>query len=139
MRVSLCICLAITLTLATTVPAQHTPARVAIYKGVGVWANEGERALPAVLEWLGATYRWVSARDINTGALNKSGKPAFDLLIVPGGWAGDYISRVGGWSGLPLAAPKICCIASRSRLYAKNNGFCTTCPSETVKHMVYEK
>jgi glutamine amidotransferase-like uncharacterized protein len=99
MRARLCICLAITLTLATTVPAQHTPARVAIYKDVGVWANEGERALPAVLEWLGATYRWVSARDINTGALNKSGKPAFDLLIVPGGWAGDYISRVGGWSG----------------------------------------
>ena len=91
--------LALGLVPATIVPAQHAPVRIAIYKDVGVWANEGSRALPAVLEWLGARYQWVSARDINTGVINKSGKPAFDLLIVPGGWAGDYIRRVGGWSG----------------------------------------
>lgn len=79
--------------------AQHTSVHVAVYRDVGVWENEGSRALPAVLEWLGTSYRFISAAEINGGVLNKSGKPAFDLLIVPGGYAADYVSRVGGWSG----------------------------------------
>ena len=95
--------------------AQHTRASVAIYRDVGVWENEGIRALPAVLEWLGASYQWVSANEINNGVLNQGGRPAFDLLIVPGGWAGDYMSLVGGWSGRGTGDDEI-------RAFVRNGG-----------------
>ena len=85
--------------MSGSIQAQHTPASIAVYRDAGVWENEGDRALPAALEWLGASYQFVSASDINAGALNTASGPAFDLLIVPGGWAADYINRVGGWSG----------------------------------------
>ncbi|GEM_PF-2903466 len=72
---------------------------VAIYRDLGVWKAEGERALPAVLEWLGLRYVWIDAAAIDRGALFRNGKPAFRLLVVPGGWAASYIAKVGGWSG----------------------------------------
>lgn len=95
--------------------AQHTRASVAIYRDVGVWENEGARALPAVLEWLGASYQWVSANEINNGVLNQAGRPAFDLLVVPGGWAGDYMNLVGGWSGRGTGDDEI-------RAFVRNGG-----------------
>lgn len=98
-RLAIGLVLPVTIACASIGRAQHTPVHVAVYQDVGVWENEGARALPAILEWLGTSYRFVSAAEINSGVLNKSGKPAFDLFVVPGGWAADYVSRVGGWSG----------------------------------------
>jgi glutamine amidotransferase-like uncharacterized protein len=82
---------------ATPVAPAPVKLHVAIYRDKGVWPIESSRALPALLEGLGGTYIWVDAAAVNAGVLRKNGKPAFDLLIVPGGWAADYIAQVGGW------------------------------------------
>jgi len=71
--------------------------RIAIYMDTGVWAAEAKHALPALLDWLGHERTYLTAKQIEAGALRKHGARAFDLLVVPGGWAGDYIQKVGGW------------------------------------------
>ena len=71
--------------------------KIAIYRDKGVWAAEGSRALPALLDWLGHEWSFISAAEIQQGKLIKQGRPAFDLLIVPGGWAADYIRKLGGF------------------------------------------
>ncbi|HHI80654.1 MAG TPA: hypothetical protein ENK02_11820 [Planctomycetes bacterium] len=80
-------------------PQKERSPRVAIYWDKGVWEVEAKKALPALLEEMKLGYRFVSAEDIRKGALARGKKPAFDLLIVPGGWAPDYIQKLGGWDG----------------------------------------
>ncbi len=74
-------------------------AKVAIYWDRGVWEVEAKKALPALLDSMNLGYRFVSAKEIRMGALQKGKGTAFDLLIVPGGWAPDYIQKLGGWDG----------------------------------------
>ncbi len=74
---------------------------VALYRDNGAWKEEVSRALPAVLEWAGLTWRWVNAAFIGAGGLrDSSGKPRFRLLVVPGGWAVDYKRSLGGMRGI---------------------------------------
>ena len=73
--------------------------RVAIYLDRGVWEVEAKKALPALLDAMKLGYRFVSSEEINKGVLQRGGRRAFDLLIVPGGWAPDYIKKLGGWDG----------------------------------------
>ncbi len=73
---------------------------VALYRDRGAWNAEVTRALPAVLEWAGLSWRWVDASFIEGGGLrDSSGKPRFRLLVVPGGWAVDYKRSLGGMRG----------------------------------------
>lgn len=41
---------------ALALPISSQSKHVAIYKDVGVWSAEGDRAIPAALEWLGHSW-----------------------------------------------------------------------------------
>ncbi len=72
----------------------------ALYRDRGAWEAEVTRALPALLEWAGLTWKWVDASDVRGGGLlSPSGRPEFRVLVVPGGWAVDYKRSLGGMRG----------------------------------------
>ena len=79
---------------------QGPTVTVALYRDRGAWKAEVSRALPAVMEWAGLSWRWVNAAFIRgRGLRDSSGKPRFRLLVVPGGWAVDYKRSLGGMRG----------------------------------------
>ncbi len=73
---------------------------MALYRDRGAWEEEATRALPALLEWCGLSWRWVDAAFVRGGGLrDKKGKPLFRLFLVPGGWAVSYKRALGGMRG----------------------------------------
>jgi glutamine amidotransferase-like uncharacterized protein len=96
-------------------------ARVAIYWDRGVWEIEAKKALPALLESMRISFRFVSSDEIKKGILKKGGRKGFDLLIVPGGWAPDYIEQLGGWDGKGRGDDEIRGFLKRGGAYL---GFC---------------
>ncbi|MGQ9459769.1 MAG: PKD domain-containing protein [Candidatus Bathyarchaeaceae archaeon] len=64
-------------------------ARVALYYGRGIW-DDGKIALMHMFEWMNASVTIVDKNDVQGGNLVN-----FDLLCMPGGWAGDIFEGLG--------------------------------------------
>ncbi len=106
--------------LGSLSPSKRVP-RIAIYWDKGVWELEAKKTLPALLDSMQLPFRYISAEEINQGQLQKGGKRSFDLLIVPGGWAPDYIQKLGGWDGKGRGDDEIRGFLKRGGSYL---GFC---------------
>ncbi len=103
-----------------TVPKQAKPQgassrratrhpEVAILQLKGAWSPEATHTLPSLLKALRLSFDTLGPADLAAGKLLSKGKPAYRLLIAPGGWAPTMIDSLGGWaegSGKPARALK---------------------------------
>ena len=77
-------------TSAQTDPTDLTGKNIAVYYG-GPTSTESRTALQLMFSWMNASVDILDASDISAGGLSD-----FDMIVVPGGWAGDYNTDLAG-------------------------------------------
>ncbi len=77
-------------TTAQTTPTDLAVLKIALYYG-GSTSSESRTALQYMFEWMNASVDVLYASDISDGDLSD-----YDMIAVPGGWAGDYNTDLAG-------------------------------------------
>lgn len=77
-------------TTAQTTPTDLAGMKIALYYG-GSTSTESRTALQYMFSWMNASVDVLYASDISDGDLSE-----YDMIAVPGGWAGDYNTDLAG-------------------------------------------
>jgi len=77
-------------TTAQTTPTDLAGKKIALYYG-GSTSAESRTALQYMFSWMNASVDVLYASDISDGDLSE-----YDMIAVPGGWAGDYNTDLAG-------------------------------------------
>jgi glutamine amidotransferase-like uncharacterized protein len=78
-------------TIVQATPTDLSGMKIALYYGDPSSSEESRSALDAMFSWMNATVDILYAADIIVGDLSD-----YDMLVVPGGWAGTYNSDLAG-------------------------------------------
>ncbi|MFX1559645.1 MAG: BPL-N domain-containing protein [Promethearchaeota archaeon] len=76
---------------AQTSPTDLDGVSIAVYYGDPSSSASSRTALQLMFEWMNATVDILYASDINNGGLSE-----YDMVVIPGGWAGTYNEDLAG-------------------------------------------